>query len=353
MAATAPRLYSRLAVFSAPPYRGPRSDHFDGRRFRNEGETDHAGFVDLVRWGLDRDPGPWRRVNAPAGEPPPRRVGHGDLRITFVNHATVLVQLDGLNVLTDPVWSERVSPVRWAGPRRWRPPGIRFEDLPPIDVVVVSHNHYDHLDVPTLRRLSTAHRPRIVTGLGNVALLSREGIGGGVEIDWWEDVTIASGDRALRISGVPARHFSGRGAFDRDVTLWMGMWMQGSAGSVFFAGDTGYADHFARMRERLGEPRLALLPIGAFRPQWFMRPVHMTPDDAVRAHLDLGATASVPIHWGTFRLADDGQDEPVESLRAAIEASEDPAARRFVVLDHGLGWDVPGPDVRTGDAFAM
>jgi len=324
-------------VFSAPPYRGPRSDHFDGRRFRNVGKVEHQGVGDLVRWMATRRRGPWRRVEAEPGPPPPERVDGGRLRVTLVNHATLLVQMDGVNVLTDPVWSERTSPVSWAGPRRFRPPGLRFEDLPPIDLVVVSHNHYDHLDVPTLRRLARAHAPTVVNGLGNVALLEKEGIGGGVELDWWQETEVAG----LRVVGTPAQHFSGRGPRDRDVTLWMGLWLEGASGAVFFAGDTGLGDHFTAIRARLGSPRLALLPIGAYRPEWFMRSVHMTPADALEAHLALGATTSVGMHYGTFSLADDGQDEPVEDLRAAVEASGHEAARRFVTLDHGIGMDVP------------
>ncbi len=329
-------------MFSAPRYRGPVSDHFDGRRFHDNDPIPHARVTDLLRWGLTRDAGPWRRVDAEPGPPPPRRVPDGAMRVTFVNHATVLVQMDGKNVLTDPIWSERCSPVSFAGPRRHRPPGLRFEDLPPIDLVLVSHNHYDHLDVPTLRRLAEAHRPAIVTGLGNRALLEREGIGGGVEIDWWQETRAAG----LRVTGVPARHFSGRGTMDRDATLWMGLVVHGSGGDACFAGDTGFGPHFAAIRERLGAPRLALLPIGAFRPEWFMRPVHMTPADALAAHCALGAAASVGIHHGTFRLADDGQDEPVEVLRGAIAEAGDDAARRFVTLEHGAGLDVPeAPDV--------
>jgi L-ascorbate metabolism protein UlaG (beta-lactamase superfamily) len=282
-----------------------------------------------------RKPGPWRPyADAPPGPPPPARVD--GLRATFVNHATVLVQIDGLNVLTDPVWSDRTSPIGWAGPRRARPPGIRFEDLPPIDVVLVSHNHYDHLDVDTLRRLQAAHRPRVLTGLGNAPTLQGAGIADPVELDWGQGADLSP---RVRATFVEQRHFSGRGLGDHDATLWGGFVVEGPGGPVYFAGDTGYGPHFAEHRARYGAPRLALLPIGAYLPRWFMSPVHMCPDEAVRAHLDLGAEASLAIHWGTFPLADDGQDEPLEALREALAAADVPG-ERFRALGFGEGWDL-------------
>lgn len=319
-------------MFDAPAHRGPPSDHFDGRRFRNVMRARHGTVGDFLRWQATREPGRWRRVDAAPGPPPPRSVDRG-VRVTLINHATTLVQLDGLNVLTDPVWAERVSPVSFAGPRRYRPPGLRFEDLPPIDLVLISHNHYDHLCVPTLRRLARTHRPRIVTGLGNRALLEREGIGRATEIDWWESTPIRDD---VTVTGTPARHFSGRGTHDRDVTLWMGLSITAPSGHVFFAGDTGYGEHFHQVRLRLGPPRLSLLPIGAFRPEWFMRQVHVSPAEAVQAHLDLESGTSVGIHYGTFRLADDGQDEPLVELAAARERTG-VSAERFRALEHGVG----------------
>lgn len=325
-------------MFSAPRYRGPKSDHFDGERFVNQGGVRPHGFGAFLRWTLGRTPRPWRAwTDAPPGPPPPERVGPGELRVTFVNHATVLVQLDGVNVLTDPVWSERVSPVAFAGPKRVRPPGIRFEDLPPIDAVVISHNHYDHMDLPTLRRLGRSFAPRFVAGLGNARFLQANGIANAGDLDWWQSVQLRNG---VRITAVPAQHFSNRGMTDSDATLWAGFVIEGSAGYVYFAGDTGYGPHFEQIRARFGPPRLALLPIGAFAPEWFMSPVHISPAEAVQAHRVLGAGRSVAIHFGTFRLSDEGQDEPVERLHEAIaEAGIDPET--FWVLDFGEGRDVP------------
>lgn len=325
-------------VFSGPRYRGPVSDHFDGKRFLNPGHVEHASFFDLLRWMKERERGDWGPPrDEPPGPPPPAQVGGGDLRVTFVNHSTVLLQLDGRNILTDPIWSERCSPLSWVGPRRVRPPGIRFEDLPRIDAVVLSHNHYDHLDLPTLKRLAAAHDPQFVTGLGVGALLTGEGLTRVRELDWWQADLLPGG---LRVTAVPAQHFSSRGLCDRDATLWVGYVIQGSGGPVYFAGDTGWGPHFAEIRARFGPPRLALIPIGAFRPEWFMSRVHVSPGEALEAHRVLEASTSVGIHFGTFRLADDGEREPVEKLQAAVAAAGEPAPR-FWVLGFGEGREVP------------
>lgn len=259
------------------------------------------------------------------------------MRVTFVNHATVLLQMDGVNILTDPIWSERCSPVSFAGPKRVVPPGLRFEQLPTIDVVLLSHNHYDHLDVSTLRRLADEHRPRILVPLGNRRVLDRAGVRGAEELDWWQSVEVRDG---VRVAAVPAQHFSGRGMFDRDRALWAGFVVSGPAGSAYFAGDTGFGAHFEEIRDRFGPPRLALLPIGAYRPEWFMSRVHTSPDEALRAHRILGAGTSVGIHFGTFRLADDGQDEAPARVEALLCEGAAPRPR-FWVLGFGESRDVP------------
>lgn len=324
---------------SGPRYQGPVSGHFDGERFLNQQAIQHRSLGDVVRWLWQRQPGAWRAWNeAPPGAPPPRRVDAGRLRVTFVNHATVLLQMDGLNILTDPIWSERASPVSWLGPRRVRPPGIRFQDLPPIDVVIISHNHYDHLDLPTLTRLAAAHHPLFVVGLGNAALLRDAGIDDEVrELDWWQATPLTD---TVRLSATPAQHFTARGLCDRDATLWAGYVVEGPAGAVYFAGDTGNGPHFAQIRARFAPLRLAILPIGAYRPAWFMSRIHLSPGEAVQAHDTLHAATSLAMHFGTFELADDGQDEPLQGLAAALAAHDDPAPR-FWALDFGQGREVP------------
>lgn len=326
--------------FGAAGYRGPVSDHFDGERFFNQRPIVKHGFGDFIAWQVSADEGPWEEQDGPVGPPPPRRVGPGELRVTFVNHATMLLQLDGKNVLTDPIWSDHTSPVQGVGPGRWRPPGIRFEDLPPIDAVVISHNHYDHCDLPTLERLEEAYQPRFFVGLGNRVLLEDAGLGDVVELDWWQEADVGR----LPVMAVPAQHFSGRGVDDRDNTLWVGWVLRGAGGPVYFAGDTGRGPHFHQIRRRVGPPRLAVLPIGAYLPRWFMEPIHIDPAEAVEAHQQLGAFRSVAMHFDTFALADEAMGQAPRELRAATEAAgvDD---ETFWVLAFGEGRDVPSPTV--------
>jgi len=324
--------------FSAPHYHGPVSDHFTGERFRNLEPSKPRGFIDFFRWRLTSKRGPWNKwTDSQPGSVPPRRVNGKGLRVTFINHATVLIQTEGLNILTDPIWSERASPVRWAGPKRHRSPGLRFEDLPPIDIVLISHNHYDHLDVATLVRLQAQHQPRFVTGLGSRAFLTSREIDDAVELDWWETAKVSN---EFSVTCVPAKHFSGRWLSDGDATLWCGYIVHGSAGNIYFAGDTGMGNHFVEIKNRLGPIRLALLPIGAYLPNWFMHPVHLSPTEAVEAHHLLAAHVSTTMHFGTFALGDDGEFEPVRALREALSKNEN-GDSGFWVLEHGEGRNVP------------
>ncbi len=249
--------------------------------------------------------------------------------------------MDGINILTDPIWSERASPVSWAGPRRYRPPGIGIHDLPPIDLILLSHDHYDHLDLPTLSFLAREHRPTIYTGLRNGRLLLREGIRNVVELDWWQEAQARSD---MSITAVPAQHFSGRSLFNRDKTLWCGFVIRANESSVYFAGDTGRGRHIEEIGRRFPDLDLAILPIGAFRPQWFMAEVHMSPQDAVDAHLRLGARVSVASHFGTFDLADDGEEEAVEDLQEILQRMRS-RETEFWVLGFGEGREVPARSI--------
>jgi L-ascorbate metabolism protein UlaG (beta-lactamase superfamily) len=255
----------------------------------------------------------------------------GGLRTTLVNHSTVLLQQRGSNILTDPVWSERVSPLSWIGPPRRRDPGVSWENLPRIDAVLISHNHYDHLDLPTLRRLAARGDSTFIVPSGGAKLLRAEKIGPVHELDWGESLTLSG----FTIHCVPALHFSSRGLFDRNRTLWCGYAIECRERLVYFAGDTAFGDHFAQIREKFGPPRLALLPIGAYEPRWFMSPVHMGPDEAVRAHRILGAGASIAIHHGTFQLADEGLDVPQKELVARAPHDS------FLVLKNGQFAEIP------------
>jgi len=247
------------------------------------------------------------------------------LFVTLVNHATVLVQQPDCNILTDPIWSDRCGPVSFAGPRRHRLPGVEFDRLPAIHAVLVSHNHYDHLDLPTLRRMRARGGTTFVAPLGVAPFLKSGGIAPVHELDWGESVAVSGAS----IHAVPAFHFSGRGLFDRNRTLWCGYIVESALGAVYFAGDTAFGPHFHWIRERFGPPRLALLPIGAYEPPWFMAPVHMNPEEAARAHHILGAATSIAIHHGTFQLADEALDAPRERLMACAPHDS------FLILDNG------------------
>ncbi|MEO8661771.1 MAG: MBL fold metallo-hydrolase [Bryobacteraceae bacterium] len=301
------------------------SDHFDGIHFFNPGAPQAFGFGAVLRWKLSSRPTPW--ITPPPQPPtvPAPAVDGSVCRVTLVNHSTVLIQHAGQNILTDPVWSERISPVSWAGPRRKAPPGVRFEDLPHISTVLLSHNHYDHLDLPTLRRLHARHAPRFIVPLGVAALLQRNGMKVDAELDWWQSTG--------PITCMPARHFSARSLTDRNRTLWCSYWIETPAGPIYFAADTGFGPHFAEIRARFGSPRLALLPIGAYKPEWFMSPVHISPAQAVEAHLILQPQRSLAIHWGTFQLADDGADEPRQDLLHAL--AKHPTVPPFEALPNG------------------
>jgi L-ascorbate metabolism protein UlaG (beta-lactamase superfamily) len=322
---------ARGSMVGGPGHRGPASDHFDGTVFRNAAGGAGKSFGDFWRWQRTRRPKPWPKWVDNAATPAlPATLDAGEVAVTFVNHITFLVQLAGLNVLTDPVYSERVSPFQSAGPRRARAPGLAFEALPNIDLVLLSHNHYDHLDLPTLRRLAATHAPRVVTGLGNRAFLQEHGIAGVVELDWWQ----GAHERGAEITFTPAQHWSGRGLRGRNRTLWGGFVLRYGPTQLYFAGDTGYGAHFEQIRRRHGVVDFALLPIGAYEPRWFMQEQHMDPDDAVRAHLDLDARISVATHFGCFQLTDEGINDPVRELAAAC-VRHGVADARFQVLEVG------------------
>jgi L-ascorbate metabolism protein UlaG (beta-lactamase superfamily) len=287
----------------------------------------------FLRWYFSRNPPPWPdKVANIAFAKPLARVTTG-IRVTLGGHATVLLQVGGLNILTDPHWSERAGPTSWLGVRRTRPPAIAFDDLPPIDIVLVSHSHYDHLDRPTLKTLYRRDRPLVLTGLNVGAAIP---CGNVVELDWWQSLAMADD---VVITYVPAEHASARGPFDRNVRLWGGFVIQTRAGCIYFAADSGYGAHFAAIRQRFGHFDLALLPIGAYLPRWFMSVVHMNPNEAVMAAGTINAKVTLPIHFGTFALADDAFDEPLHVLREALAARRG-ADLDFRVVDFGQAVDV-------------
>lgn len=321
------------SILSGPRYSGPTSDHFNGQRFLNVGGAQAKGPFDVLKWFFTRKRGAWKEVTTAYGPKPDARIENG-IKITFVNHSTFLIQTDGLNILTDPIWSERASPFSFMGPRRMRPPGIDFKDLPQIDVVLLSHNHYDHLDLPTLREIVKAHRPKIFTPLGVKVFLDKKGIPVASDMDWWSELMVS--DR-INIVATPAQHFSSRGTNDRDGTLWCGYIIKRKEGNVYFVGDTGYNTKiFKEIGERFSPIHLALIPIGAYKPQWFMSPIHCSPKEAVEIHVDVKSQQSIAAHFGTFPLADEGQDEPSKDLELALNERKI-IADKFIALKEGEG----------------
>lgn len=323
-------------------YRGADSDHFRDGLFFNPGGVEPSGLADLLKWRFGgkraRWPTSWPSP-FPAAKPEQRLHGDG-LRVTMVGHASLLIQTAGLNILTDPVWSDRVSPLTFAGPKRVNDPGIAFSDLPPIDLVLVSHNHYDHLDRATLSRLARSHRPTVVTPLGNDAIISAAAPGMIVKAhDWGDKVPLADG---ITVHVGPAHHWSARGTRDRRMALWGGFAIETPAGNILFAGDTGFhgGRHYRELAEKHGGFRLAILPIGAYEPRWFMEHHHQNPEEAVEGMQLAKAAFAAGCHWGTFPLTDEAIDEPRDRLVAALDASG-VERHRFRAMLPGEVWDVP------------
>jgi L-ascorbate metabolism protein UlaG (beta-lactamase superfamily) len=324
-----------------PPryYAGPVSDHFDGVRFFDPHRVPARSRRDLLRWFADRR---WRATKAkwpvwapsPYADHPPARVEGSTLRISYVGHASFLIQTAGLNILLDPVWSKRASPSRFIGPKRVNDPGIAFADLPPVDVVLVSHGHYDHLDVRTLSRIAAAHRARVITPLGNdVIMRSFDSAIAAEGYDWGDRVDVSSG---VAITLIAARHWSARNLSDRNMALWASFVIETPGGRIYFVADSGYGEgqYFRSARERYGPFKLAILPIGAYEPRWFMGDHHMNPAEAVRALIDCGAEIALAHHHGTFQLTDEPIDAPGLALTDALNAAGI-SPERFAALRPG------------------
>jgi len=307
--------------------------HHTRHGYRNNYPHERRGAKDLLKflWGWRRQP--LEKVAFPLAVPDPGFLAANRTRptLTWIGHATFLIQIGGLNVLTDPHFTARASPLRWAGPERLAPPGLSLRDLPTPDVVLISHNHYDHLDDHSVRWLARHHPKAVfVVPLGLRRWLQRRHVGNAVELDWWQK----HAGHAFSVTAVPAQHFSGRTATDGNRTLWCGFILEAANKKVYFAGDTGYSKDFADIGERLGPMDLALLPIGAYEPRWFMRAMHVNPEEAVKIHRDVGARQSAAMHWGTFRLTEEPMDEPPKALAKALAAAKVPP-ERFWVMQHG------------------
>lgn len=334
--ALAPRFLDRIY------YRGPVSDHFDGERFFNPGDRPPAerrgfSFFRFLRFAFGMDRAPWPKSVPVARTVPPPRVEGQAMRATWVGHATVLVQTQGLNILTDPVWSERASPFGFMGPKRVAEPGVAFTDLPKIDLVLLSHNHYDHLDLATLERLWRRDRPLIVTPLGNDTILRARGIEA-VAKDWGERVPVRPG---IEVIVERVHHWGSRWGADRNRALWGGLTVTLPGGNLFFAGDTGWGGgDWTRGLARNGPHRLALIPIGAYLPRELMQDSHVGPDEAVAIFRAIGPAHALGIHWGTFQLSEEAYPAPAEMLASEAEAAGIEAGR-FRTIAPGEVWDVP------------
>jgi L-ascorbate metabolism protein UlaG (beta-lactamase superfamily) len=310
--------------------RPAHSDHFNGERFFNPHAPQQKSIEDVRRWRQERQKQPWPKHVTDPPFPAPVRVASDRIAVTFIGHSTFLVQIGGVCVLTDPIWSQRCSPVWFAGPHRVRRPGQSLDALPSVDLLLVTHNHYDHMDLRTLRRVRRRWAPPAVTGLDNARHLAKAGIRDAVELDWWQGTDVAG----ARVTYVPAQHFSSRTLRDRNRSLWGGFVIEAGGAVVYFAGDSGYCPHFAEIGRRFPRIDLALLPIGAYEPRWFMRQQHVNPEEAVRAHLDLRPQRSLGMHFGTFQLTDEAIDAPVTALQRA-RWSAGLAEAEFDVLGFG------------------
>lgn len=300
-------------------YQGPVTDHFDGRHFYYPG-AQRKSLWEVLKWYWTRKPTPWpKKVELNTRFQPPAKHVEGEKpQVSYIGHASIFLQWKHLNILIDPVYSEKVGPsyVSWLKIRRVQEPGINFEDLPPIDIVLVSHGHYDHMDIETLKRLQEEKNPLFITSLGHKKVLNDEGVQNVIEMDWWQTHEV---DKDFKIHFLPTKHASNRSLYDIDSSLWGCFGIESKDhGYVLFGGDSAYGHHWKMIKEKMGIPRLAMLPIGAYKPRWFMKRVHMDPSEMLDALKDLGDPKGMAIHFGTFPLSDEGIDEPVKTLQSLM-----------------------------------
>ena len=321
-------------------YIGPPSSHFDGKVFFNPDAPEDHSFFDMVKWLWQMETVQWPAwIEDPPMPTPPRKVEGEGLRVTYINHATILIQMLGTNILTDPIWSKRAGPLAWLGPQRVRDPGIRFENLPKVDYVLISHNHHDHMDQPTLEKLARRDNPVVLAGLGLKRFLRGMGFAEVIELDWWESYKRTTGNSEIFF--VPGKHNSGRGLFDSNKTLWGGFVIDSPWGAVYFAGDTAFESMFQQIAKRFTNLRLAILPIGSYEKRWFMKHQHMNPDDAVKAHKILKPSQSMGMHYATFREHPEQSIDAHEQDLASALKHHAIDRRRFWILGFGEGRDVP------------
>lgn len=308
-------LFLLVGLFSSGGY-SSSSDHFDGRHFFNPWIKSDKGFFDFLKWQFTRDQASWpewvqdNKMPDLASPSVPAQI-----KVTFINHATFYIQLGEYSILTDPVFSDRVSPVSFAGPKRSRAVGATIAELPKLDFVLISHSHYDHLDKESVRQLTEKFDPVFLVPMKTKELVESFGAKKVIELDWWQTHQLSTTEA---ISFAPAQHWTARGIFDRNEMLWGSFIIEAAGRKIYFAGDTGYGPHFKWIQQKWQNFDLSILPIGAYEPRWFMKEQHMNPEDAVMAHIDLNSKLSLGAHFGTFQLTDEGIDAPIEDLMIAL-----------------------------------
>ena len=318
-------------LLSGGNYTGPASDHFNGKRFQNPSRRKANSFKQVGEYVQKREPDKWTpNPNAYVRTETPPLPDPNDIQYIFVNHSSFLIQHQGLNILTDPIWSKRCSPFQFIGPQRQRPPGLDFSSLPKIDIVLISHNHYDHLDKGTIKKLNKDHEPTYVVPLGVDIIMKKWGCKKVKSLDWWQSISVDS----LHIHSAPANHFSSRGTFDRNTTLWCGYIIKSEDKTIYYVGDTGYGDNFKLIPEKFPSIDLSFIPIGAFKPEWFMGPIHVTPEEAVEIHKDVQSKKSVAMHFGTFPLADDNPERAIKRLIASLSKNQI-GRKEFIIPEEG------------------
>ncbi|MBT6525966.1 MAG: hypothetical protein HOL57_08280 [Marinovum sp.] len=323
-------------------YSGPVTDHFDGTYFYNSKDQVTAPMSDLLKWKLFGNRAKWPKhfVSPYPAAVPEASLPSNRLKVTMIGHASLLIQMHGLNILTDPVYSERVSPLQYIGPWRHNPPGVAFEALPKIDIVLVTHNHYDHLDLATLARLVERDKPQIYTPLGNDTIIHQEIQAADVQTGDWGDVFMHKS--GLKIHVEPCQHWSARGTNDRRMALWSAFVLESSHHKIYHIGDTGFGtgDNYRKVASKHGGFDLGILPIGAYEPRWFMKEAHQNPAEAVAGLQLCNARYGLGHHWGTFQLTDEAVEAPKRALADAL-AKQALTEDRFTALQPGQVWQLP------------
>jgi len=332
-------LYSSVALISCASF--PVSNHCDGSEFFNNPiDSADQGFSDVIKWMWEMKTVEWPEWIYDTPQPaPPLKIKKGELRITHINHATILIQIDCLNILTDPIFSDYAGPISFLGSKRIRKPGVSIDSLPKIDIILISHNHFDHLDLPTLEIIGKRDKPILITGLGIKELLDDIPFLEVKELDWWN--TYFHLPDSIDITFVPALHKSGRGLFDGNETLWGGFVISNAKGHIYFAGDTGYGSFLDELHQRFPEFRLTIIPIGSYEKRWFMKKQHMNPDDAVKAHILLNSKQSIGMHYATFlEHPEQTIDQHEKDLDTALKYYKLPRDS-FLILKFGEGIYIP------------